>query len=366
MQYRDFTPLVFPSELHTFVIAGPCSAESEEQVMTTARSLRDEAGVRIFRAGLWKPRTLPGCFEGVGEAGLPWLMRVQDELGMQVATEVATREHVELALKAGIKMLWLGARTTSNPFAVQEIADTIGKNDAVTVLIKNPISPDLDLWTGALERLRQSGVERIGAVHRGFSTYAAKTFRNPPHWQIPFDLKRRFPSLTVLCDPSHISGRREWIETLCRQAMEMNFDGLIVESHCRPDEALSDAAQQITPQTLATILHRLSVPRRQLGEQDEELLSWRMQIDQIDEGILEMLARRMQVADQIGRFKKEHNIAVVQSMRYEQLQRHRAVTAQLLGLDEAFVSELFSRIHEESVRLQTFDNSSPQTDEPTP
>lgn len=363
MKYCDFTPLPLSSEPNTTVIAGPCSAESEEQIMTTARALRDEAGIRIFRAGLWKPRTLPGCFEGVGETGLPWLVRVQDELDMLATTEVATREHVEQAMQAGIRILWLGARTTSNPFAVQEIADTIGKDESVIVLVKNPISPDLDLWTGALERLRQSGVRQIGAIHRGFSTYATKTFRNPPHWQIPFDLKRRFPSLTILCDPSHITGQRDRIESVSQQAMEMNFDGLIIESHCCPDKALSDASQQITPTVLAQILRRLRIPRRQSEKQDEELISWRMQIDQIDESIVELLARRMQVAYEIGLFKKEHNLAVVQNLRYEQLQRNRARTAALLGLDETFISELFSRIHEESVRLQTLAPQKPHTDD---
>lgn len=365
MKYRDFAPLLLPLEPNTTVIAGPCSAESEEQIMTTARALRNEAGIRIFRAGLWKPRTLPGCFEGVGEVGLPWLVRVQDELGMLVATEVATREHVEQAMQAGIRILWLGARTTSNPFAVQEIADTIGKDESVIVLVKNPISPDLDLWTGALERLRQSGVRQIGAIHRGFSTYATKTFRNPPHWQIPFDLKRRFPSLTILCDPSHITGQRDRIESVSQQAMEMNFDGLIIESHCSPDKALSDAGQQITPAVLAQILRHLRIPCRQSEKQDEELISWRMQIDQIDESIVELLARRMQVAYEIGMFKKEHNLAVVQNLRYEQLQRNCARTAALLGLDEAFISELFSHIHEESVRLQTLAPQKPHTDDCT-
>lgn len=358
MKYHDFASLSFPSELPTTVIAGPCSAESEEQVMTTARRLRDEAGIHYFRAGLWKPRTMPGCFEGVGEKGLPWLQRVQSELGMQVATEVATREHVELALEAGINIFWIGARTTSNPFAVQEIADTIGNNHSVTVLVKNPISPDLELWVGALERLRQVGIQQIGAIHRGFMTYSAKTFRNPPHWQIPFELRRRFPSLTILCDPSHITGRRDWIEPVSQQAMDMNFDGLIIESHISPDDALSDARQQITPQRLAEILHHMRVPRKQLEEQGEKLLSWRMQIDQIDEEILELLARRMQVSHEIGQFKKEHNLAVVQNLRYEQMQCNRAQTATILGLDETFVAELYSRIHEESVRLQTLDHQS--------
>ena len=246
-------------EKRPLIIAGPCSAETEEQVFNTAKQL-SEKGIKIFRAGIWKPRTKPGGFEGIGEQGLPWMQRVKKELGMLVATEVANTKHVEAALNAGIDILWIGARTSANPFAMQEIADAL-KGADVPVLIKNPVNPDLELWIGAIERINGAGIKRIAAIHRGFSTYDKKLYRNLPMWHIPIELHRRIPNLPVICDPSHIGGRRELIAPLCQQAMDLGFDGLIIESHCSPDNAWSDAKQQVTPDVLDFIIDRLVIRR---------------------------------------------------------------------------------------------------------
>ena len=267
------------------VIAGPCSAESEEQVLETARGLAAK-GVKLFRAGIWKPRTKPGGFEGVGAPGLQWLKKVKEETGMYVSTEVATRAHVEEALKAGIDLLWIGARTTVNPFAVQEIADAL-KGVDIPVLIKNPVNPDLELWIGAIERIYGAGIHRIGVIHRGFSSYDKKIYRNLPLWHIPIELRRRMPELQIFCDPSHIGGKRELIAPLCQQAMDLSFDGLIVESHCNPDCALSDASQQITPDVLDYVLNLLVI--RNETQTTENLSQLRNQIDEIDEQLLELL-----------------------------------------------------------------------------
>ncbi|MDR1524049.1 MAG: 3-deoxy-7-phosphoheptulonate synthase, partial [Tannerella sp.] len=257
------------------VIAGPCSAETEEQVLSAAKALAAKE-IKIFRAGIWKPRTKPGGFEGVGSAGLPWLKRVKEETGMYVSTEVATRDHVFEALKAGIDVLWIGARTSANPFAVQEIADALQGVD-VPVLIKNPINPDIELWIGAIERIYGAGLRRIGVIHRGFSSYDKKIYRNLPLWHIPIELRRRYPSLPIICDPSHIGGKRELVAPLCQQAMDLNFDGLIIESHCNPDEAWSDASQQITPDVLDYVLNLLVI--RDATQTTENLKELRHQID---------------------------------------------------------------------------------------
>ena len=265
------------------VIAGPCSAETEEQVMATARELAKN-GVKIFRAGIWKPRTKPGGFEGVGEQGLAWLRRVKDETGMLVATEVATKQHVKAALDAGVDVLWIGARTSANPFAMQEIADALVGVD-VPVLVKNPVNPDLELWIGAMQRLYNAGLRRIGAIHRGFSAYGKHLYRNMPQWHIPIELRRRLPNLTIFCDPSHIGGKRELVAPLSQQAMDMGFDGLIIESHCEPDSAWSDKSQQVTPEVLNFILHTLVV--RDSVQTTESLALLRQQIDQIDSELLD-------------------------------------------------------------------------------
>lgn len=330
------------------VIAGPCSAETEEQVMNTAKQLSSR-GVKIFRAGIWKPRTKPGGFEGVGVEGLSWLKQVKKETGMYVSTEIATAKHAYEALKAGIDVLWIGARTTANPFAVQEIADAL-KGVDVPVLIKNPVNPDLDLWIGAFERLNNAGLKRLAAIHRGFSSYDKKIYRNLPQWHIPIELRRRLPELPIFCDPSHIGGKRELIASLSQQAMDMNFDGLIIESHCSPDDAWSDASQQITPEVLDYILNMLVI--RQEVQTTENLSELRKQIDECDNYLMQELAKRMRIAREIGTYKKEHDITVLQAGRYNEILDQKAVQAQQLGMDQEFIKKVFEAIHEESVRQQ--------------
>ena len=330
------------------VIAGPCSAETEEQVMTTARQLAAK-GCHIFRAGVWKPRTKPGGFEGNGETALPWMARVKKETGMLIATEVATPEHVELAIKYGIDILWVGARTSANPFAMQALADSL-KGADVPVLVKNPVNPDLELWIGAMERINQAGIKRLGAIHRGFSSYDKKIYRNLPMWQIPIELHRRIPSLPIFCDPSHIGGSRELVAPLCQQAMDLGFDGLIVESHCAPDCAWSDAKQQVTPDVLDYILSLLVV--RDKAVTTEGIVQLRKQIDELDNQLMELLAKRMRVCREIGQYKKEHNMTVLQTTRYNEILDKRGAQGSLCGMDADFVKRVFEEIHEESVRQQ--------------
>lgn len=330
------------------VIAGPCSAETEEQVMATAKALAKN-DIKIFRAGVWKPRTKPGGFEGNGEKALPWLKRVKEEAGMLIATEVATPKHVEASLNAGVDILWVGARTTANPFAVQELADSM-KGVDVPVLVKNPVNPDLELWIGALERINQAGIERLGAIHRGFSSYDKKIYRNLPMWQIPIELRRRIPTLPLVCDPSHIGGRRDLIAPLCQQAMDLGMDGLIIESHCNPDEAWSDASQQVTPDILDYILGLLVV--RDTKQSTESLSALRKQIDQYDDQLIELLAKRMRVSREIGMFKKEHDMTVLQTGRYTEILEKRGAQGALCGIGADCIKEIFEAIHEESVRQQ--------------
>lgn len=330
------------------VMAGPCSAETEEQVMNTARQL-SKIGIKIFRAGIWKPRTKPGSFEGIGEKGLPWMQRVQKETGMLVATEVANTAHVEAALKAGIDILWIGARTSANPFAMQEIADALRGVD-IPVLVKNPVNPDLELWIGALERLNGAGIRRLGAIHRGFSTYDKRIYRNLPMWHIPIELRRRIPSLPMICDPSHIGGKRELIAPLCQQAMDLGFDGLIIESHCTPDEAWSDASQQVTPEVLDFILDRLVI--RSTTQSTESLHSLRFQIDECDNNIIDILAKRMRISREIAVYKREHNMTVVQPSRYNEILDKRVAQGMLCGMSADFLKTIFEAIHEESVHQQ--------------
>lgn len=330
------------------VIAGPCSAETEEQVMETARQLAGR-GIKIFRAGIWKPRTKPGGFEGVGVEGLPWLKEVKQETGMYVATEVATAKHVFEALKAGIDILWIGARTTANPFAMQEIADAL-KGVDIPVLVKNPVNPDLELWIGALERINQAGLKRLAAIHRGFSAYDKRIYRNLPQWHIPIELRRRIPNLPILCDPSHIGGKRELVAPLCQQAMDLGFDGLIVESHCNPDCAWSDAAQQVTPDILDYILNLLVI--RETNQSTENLNELRKQIDECDDDLIQVLAKRMRVAREIGTYKKEHGMTILQTGRYNEILEKRGSQGALCGMDADFIKKVFEAIHEESVRQQ--------------
>ena len=345
----ELEPLRLPSDTERpFVIAGPCSAETEEQVMTTARQLAMR-GCHMFRAGVWKPRTKPGGFEGNGEQALPWLAQVKEETGMLISTEVATPEHVELALKYGVDILWVGARTSANPFAMQALADSMRGID-VPVFVKNPVNPDLELWIGAMERINQAGVKRLAAIHRGFSSYDKKIYRNLPMWQIPIELHRRIPELPMICDPSHIGGRRELIAPLCQQAMDLGFDGLIIESHCDPDKAWSDAKQQVTPDVLDYILGLIVV--RSETNSTEGITQLRKQIDELDNQLMELMSKRMRVCREIGQYKKDHNMTVLQSARYSEILDKRGAQGALCGMSPEFVAKVFEGIHEESVRQQ--------------
>lgn len=346
----DLLPLNLPGvdAQRPIVIAGPCSAETEEQVMNTATQLASK-GVKIFRAGIWKPRTKPGGFEGVGEPGLPWLARVKKEVGMLTATEVATPRHAEAALAAGVDILWVGARTVANPFAMQELADALRGHD-VPVLVKNPVNPDLELWIGGLQRINGAGIKRIGVIHRGFSSYDKRLYRNLPMWHIPIELRRRIPSLPIFGDPSHIGGARELIAPLCQQAMDLGFDGLIVESHCNPDSAWSDAKQQVTPDVLDFILDKLII--RNITQTTESLEALRRQIDECDNNIIELLSKRMRISREIGQYKREHNMTVVQTGRYTEILDKRGAQGVLCGMAGDFMKAIFEAIHEESVRQQ--------------
>ena len=346
---NDLQPIATAEQVgRPIVIAGPCSAESEEQIMTTARALA-EYGIKIFRAGIWKPRTKPGGFEGIGEPGLEWLKRVKEETGMLVSTEVANKAHVEAALNAGIDMLWIGARTSANPFAVQEIANSLNGCD-IPVMVKNPVNPDLELWIGAIERIYNAGIRRIAAIHRGFTVYGKHLYRNMPQWHIPIELHRRLPGLQIICDPSHMGGKRELIAPLSQQALDMGFDGLIIESHCDPDCALSDKSQQITPEVLNFILNTLVI--RDNAQSTESLTLLRQQIDQIDNDLIEILAKRMRVSREIGQYKKDHSMQIVHTNRYDDILKSRVKLAEEMGMSGNFMKTVIEAIHEESVRQQ--------------
>lgn len=334
------------------VISGPCSAETEEQTLATAKEL-SAIGVKVFRSGIWKPRTRPGAFEGVGTSGLPWLKRVKEETGMYVGIEVATAHHVYEAIKHGIDILWIGARTSANPFAVQEIADAL-KGIDIPVLVKNPINPDLNLWIGALERINNAGITQLAAIHRGFSTYDKSEYRNHPQWQIPIELHRRFPDLPIICDPSHIGGDRKLIERISQDAMDLSFDGLIIESHVCPDDAWSDASQQITPAHLKEILENLVLRSPKIGDRPRnELDSLRVKIDTLDNQILDIFKERMNVAEAIGRYKFENNITILQSRRYGEVIKDRKDRALARGLNSDFITGIFESIHKESISCQS-------------
>ena len=339
---------LFTDTTKPIIIAGPCSAESEQQVFETAKGLK-AAGVEVLRAGIWKPRTRPNCFEGVGSEGLVWMKRVQRELGMKISTEVANVKHVYEALKAGVDMLWIGARTSANPFAMQEIADALKGTD-IPVLVKNPVNPDVELWIGALERLNMAGLKKIGVIHRGFSAYVKSKYRNVPQWQLPIEIKRRFPDMLMICDPSHISGKREYIQEVSQQAMDLGFDGLIVESHCNPDNAWSDAKQQVTPEALDIILSMLVI--RNEHTTTEGLRSLRAQIDELDDELMALLSKRLRVCREIGQYKKEHNMTVLQSNRYKEILEKRGKQGEQCGISAESVANIFEEIHQESVRQQ--------------
>jgi len=336
-----------------FLISGPCSAETEEQVMKTARHLAQLNRVNIFRAGIWKPRTRPDAFEGVGSEGLRWLRDVKQETGLLVATEVANEKHVYEALKYGIDMLWIGARTSVNPFTVQEIADTL-KGVDVMVLVKNPVNPDIELWIGAIERIAKAGIKHLGAIHRGFSTYEKTSYRNQPNWQLPIELRHRIHDLPLICDPSHIAGSREFLKEISQKALDLNFDGLMIESHIDPDKALSDAAQQVTPDGLRDLLSRLVI--RNPVASDPKLLDilgeLRQQIDVFDEHLLDLLEKRMKVAETIGQYKKANNITILQSTRWDEIINRVMSKTKTKGLSAEFIDTVFKAIHQESINHQ--------------
>ena len=333
------------------IIAGPCSAETEEQVVATAKDL-SARGIRIYRAGIWKPRTRPNAFEGIGSIGLEWMKRAKEETGMLTTTEVATVKHLEECLKAGIDILWIGARTTANPFAVQDIADAL-KGVDITVMIKNPVNPDIELWIGALERINNAGIKKLIAIHRGFSVYDKSLFRNDPQWQVPIELRRRIPELKIINDPSHICGNRHMLYDVSQKAMDLNFDGLIIETHNTPDQAWSDAKQQITPEELSVLLKRLVF--REEGNNDSmlSLAELREQIDKLDDKLIQIFEKRMKVVEEIGKHKKENNITILQSQRWDDIVRNRINLGSRKGLSEEFILKVFQAIHQESINKQT-------------
>ncbi|BDC99687.1 bifunctional 3-deoxy-7-phosphoheptulonate synthase/chorismate mutase type II [Persicobacter psychrovividus] len=335
------------------IIAGPCSAETEEQLFNTATELYNN-GIRIIRAGVWKPRTRPGTFEGIGEDALQWIQNIKKKLDVKFAIEVANAQHVELALKYGIDILWIGARSTVNPFTIQEIADALKGND-VPVFVKNPLNPDLALWIGALERLNQAGITKLGAIHRGFSTSKKVKYRNLPQWQIALELKRKYPEMPMICDPSHIAGDRELIQSLSQKAMDLVYDGLIIESHINPAEAWSDAAQQVTPAALKEILESLVIRKSNTDnpEVQNHLAEMRERIDEIDREIFDTLAERMKIVDQIGEYKKDNKVTVFQVNRYKEMMQARTEWAEDLNLNQEFMENIFSLIHDAAIRRQT-------------
>ena len=334
------------------VIAGPCSAESEDQVMETARGL-SELGIHVFRAGIWKPRTHPGCFEGVGVPGLKWMQKVKKELGMKICTEVASEKHVYECIKFGVDMVWVGARSSANPFLMQEIADALKDTD-IPVLVKNPVNPDLDLWVGALERLNRAGVKKLGVIHRGFSTSQKILYRNDPGWKIAIELRTRYPELPFFADPSHMAGDRKYLLELSQRALDLGLDGLMVESHCDPSCALSDAKQQLTPADLGRMLGEIVVRDNDSDslEYKENIDQLRAQIDVIDENLLFLLKNRMEVSRKIGQYKKEHNIAILQTSRWDSILAAMRERGAAYGLSDEFITTVFTAIHEESVRKQ--------------
>lgn len=335
------------------VIAGPCSAESENQLIITARELAKVPQVNVFRAGIWKPRTRPGEFEGVGEEGLKWLKKVKHETGLRTCIEVANPEHIELALKYDVDILWLGARTVVNPFSVQEIAESL-KGINVPVMVKNPLNPDLKLWIGAIERINAVGINKIMAIHRGFHYYGSSQFRNAPMWEIPIELKRLVPELPIIVDPSHICGRRDLLEEISQKALDFEMDGLMIETHFDPDNALTDAAQQISPEVLSLMLERLKIRDSKLNVNTKgKLEELRSEIDQLDIELLQILAKRMGIIDKIGNHKKENDITILQMKRWAGIIEDRLSIGSQLGLDKDFLKRILNIIHKESMQRQS-------------
>jgi chorismate mutase len=337
---------------HPLVIAGPCSAETEDQVLKIAHELKDSK-VSVFRAGIWKPRTRPGGFEGVGAIGLKWLQKAKAETGLQMAIEVATAAHVKLALEYDIDILWIGARTTVNPFAVQEIADALQNTDKI-VLVKNPVNPDLALWIGGVERLYNAGIKKLGVIHRGFSTYEKTKYRNNPEWQIAIDFKNRFPNLPLIIDPSHMTGNRDMIFQVTQEALDLNYDGMIIETHIDPDNAWSDAAQQVTPENLKKIIFDLTIRKEtdDAYEYQSKLAKLRGKIDEFDAKLLDIIGKRMKVTEDIGALKKKKNVAVLQNKRWNEILGKMVNEGSQKGLSEEFIIQFFKAIHQESISHQ--------------
>lgn len=339
---------------YQLIIAGPCSAETEEQVLETCIRLAATKKVNILRAGIWKPRTKPGSFEGIGSKALPWLQEAKKQTGLPIAVEVATAQHVEEAMRYNVDLLWIGARTTANPFSVQAIADAL-KGITVPVFIKNPINPDIELWMGAVQRIAQAGIQQIGLIHRGFSIYGNTEYRNAPVWSLAIEMKRRLPEMLMLCDPSHIAGKRKTLQTIAQQAIDLNMNGLMIETHIDPDNAWSDAQQQITPEAFLQLINQLQWRSALSNEQNfiDALQKLREQIDYIDDELLMLLSQRMQIADKIGAYKKENNVAILQTQRWTDILERAYQKADTLGLNKEFITQYFEAVHMESIQHQT-------------
>lgn len=343
-----------PTASKPIIISGPCSAETEDQTIATAKQLAATGRIHALRAGIWKPRTRPGQYEGAGEEGLKWLAAAKKETGLPITTEVANAAHVDAALKAGVDILWIGARTTVNPFSVQEIADSL-KGVDIPVMVKNPINPDLELWIGAMERLNKAGITKLAAIHRGFSSFEKGPFRNAPMWDMPIELKTRIPELDIICDPSHIAGNRELISFICQKALDLDMVGLMIESHINPDAAWSDAKQQVTPAALAKIIDGLVVRTVTSDNKTfkDTLSILREQIDQLDDEIMSKMAQRMKISEKIGQYKKENGVTILQVNRWEEIIQTRITLGKAMGLNPDFTTELLKLIHQESIQIQT-------------
>lgn len=349
----ELTPVQQAWKKRPLIISGPCSAETEEQVIETATRLAKTGKVDMLRAGIWKPRTKPGLFEGIGTKGLPWLLQAKKLTGLPITVEVATAKHVQDALQFDVDVLWIGARTTVNPFSVQEIADALrGVN--IPVLIKNPINADLELWSGGIERIQKSGVTQVGMIHRGFANYGNTQFRNAPMWHLPIEMKRRFPGMPIICDPSHICGNRTMLQDIAQKSIDLDFDGIMLESHINPDEAWSDAKQQITPERLEEMLNQLKWRHENTDREEflNALAKLREQINHIDDELMTLLSQRMKIAEQIGNYKKENNITILQTNRWNDILQQAFRKGAVLGLSEEFITRYLDAVHLESINHQ--------------
>lgn len=345
---------ILANKKNPIVISGPCSAETKEQLVSTAIALKQINCVDVLRAGIWKPRTKPGSFEGVGSVGLDWLLEAKQKTGLKTAVEVANAKHVEQALKSEVDILWIGARTTVNPFVVQDIADALQGNKSTIILVKNPINPDLKLWVGAIERFSKANIANIGAIHRGFSKYSDSNYRNPPQWQIPIELKQHYPTLTLICDPSHICGKTDTLLHIAQKAMDLDFDGLMLESHLTPHLAWSDAEQQITPADLSELLNQLVVRKSKLAPAlTSNLDKLRQQINLIDSELIDLFSKRMQIVQKIGHYKKDNHLQIIQPKRWEEITQKSLEEAKQKAISQAFIKNIYTEIHLESIRLQS-------------